>query len=125
MKTILTTPALRRRAVYLIIAAALMLGLALGKLTPEQADSWTTTAMAFYDQIAPFISAGALAVAARKATPAADDPTTKEDVEVARKKAATDAHKAAMRDVRRTVDAAVKKATGNSALPTYHGPTVQ
>ena len=121
MTNILTVPALRRKALYISIAAVLMVGVVLGKFTPEQSDTWAATVMSMYDQAEPFIAALALSLAAKKATPAADDPTTVKDVEDAR----VEARDAAMKDVRQVVEAAVHKAADSIDLPIYRGPTSQ
>lgn len=129
MKNILTTPALRRRAIYLIVGIVGLVATGLGKFTATEADSWAATAMQFYDQISPVVSAIALALAAKKATPSADDPTTVEDVEAARLDARAEAKREVLDDFKQLAERAAGQVAADAAahagavLSTYRGPT--
>lgn len=72
------TPAYRRAA-YFIVAGILAVLVAAGLITEAQYDSWT----AIVEQLLPILGSGALLVAGAKTHQGSDDPTTREDVELA------------------------------------------
>lgn len=72
------TPAYRRAA-YFIVAAILAVLVAAGLITEAQYDSWT----GIVEQLLPILGTVALAVAGTKTNYGSDDPTTREDVQLA------------------------------------------
>lgn len=72
------TPAYRRAA-YFIVAAILAVLVAAGLITEAQYDSWT----GIVEQLLPILGTGALLVAGAKTNYGSDDPTTREDVQLA------------------------------------------
>ena len=72
------TPAYRRAA-YFIVAAILAVLVAAGLITEAQYDSWTGVV----EQLLPILGTVALAVAGTKTNHGSDDPTTREDVQLA------------------------------------------
>lgn len=72
------TPAYRRAA-YFIVAAILAVLVAAGLITEAQYDSWT----GIVEQLLPILGSGALLVAGAKTHQGSDDPTTREDVQLA------------------------------------------
>ena len=72
------TPAYRRAA-YFIVAAILAVLVAAGLITEAQYDSWT----GIVEQLLPILGTGALLVAGAKTNYGSDDPTTREDLQLA------------------------------------------
>ena len=72
------TPAYRR-ATYFIVAAILAILVAAGLITEAQYDSWTGIA----EQLLPILGTIALTVAGAKTNYGSDDPTTREDLQLA------------------------------------------
>ena len=72
------TPAYRRAA-YFIVAAILAVLVAAGLITEAQYDSWT----GIVEQLLPILGTGALLVAGAKTNQGSDDPTTREDIQLA------------------------------------------
>ena len=72
------TPAYRRAA-YFVVAAILAVLVATGLITEAQYDSWTGVV----EQLLPILGTGALLVAGAKTNYGSDDPTTREDLQLA------------------------------------------
>ena len=74
----LSQPAVRRAA-YFVVAAVLATLVAAGLITEAQYDSWA----GIVEQLLPILGTVALAVAGAKTSYGSDDPTTREDLQLA------------------------------------------
>ena len=74
----LSQPAVRRAA-YFVVAAVLAVLVAAGLITEAQYDSWA----GIVEQLLPILGTVALAVAGAKTSYGSDDPTTREDLQLA------------------------------------------
>lgn len=78
------TSAAWRRVAYFVIAGLIAVAVALGLITEAQYESWVSV----LERLFPLLGTIALSVAGAKTHKGSDDPTTREDVDLAYQRAA-------------------------------------